>query len=342
MNEIKVIPECYRTSNVTPIELSRTEHTETSFAIKQVDNPKDKKKNLKGTLIIKKRSKNGPEFDEEEKFSRRSIKSNQMVEIQFDTSETYNLGKGLFDYYRLLGGKYTNPYSEVTYVEKDERIEHIRKLLQNKNDLYKAIEKIDISSLNIALNIENLRRIKLEMEANMNNDGEISFWQKFFTKNAWILAQLFHAPVMFYKNMRFVGGKGIDNHGGQYPDLVYKNDITDNIAIIEIKSPVKQLLGKDYRQTYSLSEELSGGVNQLLKQKQTLYRSYANLIAELDERFEANNIECILLIGTLGSLPREQRRVFDTYRNELRSVKIVCFDELLRRIDNQLALLEQP
>lgn len=341
MSEIKVTPESFRTSLVTPIELSKTKHTQTSFAIKQVDNPNDPRKNLKGTLTIKKRCKDGPQFDEDEKFSRRSIKSNELVEITFTTEETYKLGEGLFKYYRLLGGKYTNPYDEITYIEKDERIEHLRELLQNKEDLYEAIAKIDISTLNIALNIENLRRIKAEMESNMENDGEISFWQSFFTKNAWILAQLFHAPVMFYENMKYVGGKSISNHGGQYPDLVYKNDLTDNIAIIEIKSPVKPLLGKCYRQTYSLSDELSGGINQLLKQKQTLYHSYANLVVDLDKKFEANNIECILLIGSIKSLTREQQRIFDTYRNELRSVKIVCFDELLHRIDNQITLLEK-
>ena len=147
--------------------------------------------------------------------------------------------------------------------------------------------QIDLSALNVALNIENLRRVKEQMSQNMGNDGEADFWQAFFTQNAWILAQLFHSPVMFYDNQRYVGGKRMSNQGGQYTDFVYKNDITDNIAIIEIKSPMKPLLGRDYRQTYTLSDELGGGVNQLLGQRQTLYRSYANLLAESEERFRS-------------------------------------------------------
>lgn len=83
MNEVKVVPESYRTSVVTPIKLSTTERTETSFAVRQVDNHRNLKKNLKGTLIIKKRTKDGPAFDEPEKFSRRNIKSNEMVEISW-------------------------------------------------------------------------------------------------------------------------------------------------------------------------------------------------------------------------------------------------------------------
>ena len=202
MNEVTVTPESYKTSTVTPIKLSQTERTETTFAIKQVDNHGNLKKNLKGTLIIKKTVKGGPSFDEPDKFSRRSIKSGEMVEIAFDTEETYALGKGLFDYYRLLSGKTTNPYAEITYVEKDDRIDRIRRLLENKEDLYAAMAQMDLSTLNVALNIENLRRVKEEMAANMNNDGEAAFWQHFFAKNAWILAQLFHAPVMFFENRR--------------------------------------------------------------------------------------------------------------------------------------------
>ena len=341
MSEVKVTPESYRTSVVTPIILSSTDRTETSFAVRQVDNHNNIKRNLKGNLIIKKKTKAGPSFDKPEKFSRRDIQSNELVEIAFDTDETYNLAKGLFDYYRLLGGKMTNPYSETTYVEKDERIERIRQLLESKEGLYEAMAQIDLSALNVALNIENLRRVKEQMSQNMDNDGEADFWQTFFTQNAWILAQLFHSPVMFYDNQRYVGGKRMSNQGGQYTDFVYKNDITDNIAIIEIKSPMKPLLGREYRQTYTLSDELGGGINQLLGQKQTLYRSYANLLAESEYRFEANNIECILVIGNVGALNPVQRRAFDTYRNELRSIRIVGFDELLQRVENQLELLEQ-
>ena len=101
------------------------------------------------------------------------------------------------------------------------------------------------------------------------------------------------------------------------------------------------MLGREYRQTFTVSDELSGGINQLLLQKQTLYRSYTNLLAESEERFEANNIECILVIGNVGALDADRKKAFDTYRNEMRSIRIVGFDELLMRIENQLALLEQ-
>lgn len=57
--------------------------------------------------------------------------------------------------------------------------------------------------------------------------------------------------------------------------------------------------------------------------------------------FNVNNIECVLLIGNVSSLAAEEQEVFDTYRNELRSIRILGFDELLKRIENMLALFER-
>lgn len=342
--EITVTPESFRTSQISPIILSNTQHVQVSFEGKQVDNIQNLKKNIKGKFVIKKKNKNIDSFDAVEKFSRKDISSNELVEISLDTEETYNLAKGLLDYYRLLSGKTTNPFEEVTYVQKDDRVERLKELLGNKEDLLAAFAQIDIASVNTALNIENLRRAKRQMEQNMQNDNEASFWQGFFESNAWILAQLFHSPVMFFKGKRYLGGKGIDDHGGQYADFVYQNQITENISIIEIKSPVKTLVGKEYRQTWSISEEVSGGINQILKQKSELLSNYATLYAKSAKSgapFNANNIECVLIVGNVGELSPEQKEVFDTYRNELRSVRIIGFDELLKRIENLLKLFEQ-
>ena len=99
-----------------------------------------------------------------------------------------------------------------------------------------------------------------------------------------------------------------------------------------------------YRQTYGISNELSGGINQLLKQKAELLSNYSALYAKAAKSgvpFNANNIECILLIGNISSLTPEQQEVVDSYRNELRSVRVIGFDELLKRIDNLLRLFEQ-
>ena len=343
MKEIRATPTSYSTSNITPIILSESPRVQVSFEGLQVDNNKDLNKNIKGKIVIKKKNKEIASFSDTEKFSKKDIRSKEYVEIALDTEETYNLAKGLLDYYRLLSGKQTDPFREVTFVKQDKRIENIKRLFEDKEQLLQALSNVDISTVNTALNIENLRRIKNEMAANMDNDQEQAFWQPFFEKNAWILAQLFHAPVMLFEGKKYLGGKSIDNQGGQYADFLYQNEITENVSIVEIKSPVKTLTGKDYRQVCSISDELSGGINQLLKQKTELLNNYSTLFtkaAKAGNPFNANNIECVLIIGNIGNLTAEQKEIFDTYRNELRSVRIIGFDELLKRVENFLNLFE--
>lgn len=338
-HEIKAVPDSYYTSKLTPIVLSEGQHVQISFEGKQVDNHADRKKNIKGKLVIKKKAKS-EDYSDEEKFSKKDIKLHNYVEIELDTKETFELGKGIYNYYRLFSGKLTNPYEEVAFVEKDEQFEKIKSLFEGKEQIADILSKIDIQTLNSAINIENLKRVRNSMQKNMDNDGETEFWQPFFENNAWILSQMFHAPVMFFKNQRYVGGKGMDNHGGQYTDYILKNDITDNIAIIEIKTPVKAIIDKPYRQSYTFKPELGGAVNQLLLQKDTLEKNYFNLFADSEVPFRANNIEGFLIIGNVGELDKKEKEAFESYRNELRAIHIIGFDELLQKVNNLLALLE--
>lgn len=343
MSEITVTSESYRTSQISPIILSESEHVQITFDGRQVDNPHDLKKNIKGKIVIKRKNKDITSFSDIEKFSKKDISPKEYIEIALDTEETYNLALGLYRRYQLLSGKQTTPFSEVKYVEEDQRVDQLKALLDNNEELLEALSVIDTNALSAALNIKNLRKVKQQMLDNMENDQEAGFWQHFFEENAWILAQLFHSPVMFFQGKKYLGGKGIDDHGGQYADFLYRNAITDNVSIIEIKTPVKPLLGKAYRQTFNISEELGGGVNQLLLQKTELMRNYSALYtssAKDGTPFNANSVECILVIGTVESLAADQQEAFETFRNELRSVRIIGFDELLKRIDNLLSLFE--
>ena len=338
--QITATPASYYTSSLTPIILEEGKHVQVSFEGMQVDNRGNLKKNIRGKLVIKKNNKTISSFADTQKFSRKDISSNDLVEIDLNTDATYELGKGLFEYYRLFSGKLTNPYSEVTFVEKDEQFERIRQILENDQSLAAVMAQIDIKTLNAALNIENLRRVRDAMQENMDNDKERDFWQPFFEQNAWILSQLFHAPVMFFSGKRYVGGKNMSDKGGQYTDFVMKNDITDNVAIIEIKTPAKDIIDGEYRQTYQFSSELIGSVNQLLLQKDTLVKNYKMLVADEDVYYRATNVESILVFGTVGKLDKKQKDAFENYRNELRSVRIIGFDELLARVNNLLLLLE--
>ena len=343
MDKIYITPESSQTSKISPIILSESDHVQISFECTQVNNPHDRDKNIKGKLIIKKKNKDVSSFSEIEKFSKKDIRSHDLIEIALDTKETFNLAQGLKDYYTLLSGNNTDPLNEKVYVQRDEKIKMAEELLNDREELLRMLPNIDLSTLNSAIHIEGLKKIKRTMEKNMCNDQESDFWQPFFENNAWILAQLFHSPFIYFRNRHYLGGKGLDNHGGQLADFIFQNKITQNIAIIEIKSPQKRLIGAKYRQTFSLSEDLGGGINQILKQRTELARNYNSLFVKSQkdgEPFNANNVECILIIGNVSLLSADEKEAFDTFRNDLRSVHIIGFDELLGKISILLNLFE--
>lgn len=343
MKEIRITPESSKTSNITPITLSESARVQMTFECTQVDNIKDLSKNLKGKLVIKKKNKYIESFSDVSKFGKKDIGSNELVEIALNTEETFNLAQGLSEYYRLFSGTTTDPFREQVFVKRDEKIKMLEEIIADKDNLLNILDKIDLSTLNTAIHIESLKRVKAVMEENIQNDQETAFWQPFFEEHAWILSQLFHAPYILFNGRKYLGGKGIDDSGGQYADFVFQNELTSNIAIVEIKTPLKKLIGRQYRQTFSLSEELSGGINQLLKQRTELTKGYTNLFEKAvksGEVFNADNIECILVIGTIGNMSNEEKEAFDVYRNDLRTVRIITFDELLTRVDNMLTLFE--
>ena len=336
--EIRAMPSSFHTSELSPIEIEVGLRKQVCFNGLQVDNKQNLKKNIKGTLVIKRKTNIIEDFSMTEKFSLKDIKSNEYVEIDFDTEATYNLAKGLYEYYKLFGGKETNPFGSVSFVPKDNDYEKMKALLEDQEELFHILETVDTDSLNAAISINRLKKIRDEMRANLDNDGEMSFWQGFFEDNAWILAQIFHAPVMFFDNKKYIGGKRLNNTGGQITDYIYKNDLTDNVAIIEIKSPVKEIISKEYRQTFSFNRELIGAVNQLLKQRDTFNQNYHTLNSLDEEHFNACNIEAILVYGMINKLNSEQKDTFERFRNELRSITIITFDELLKKVENLISL----
>ena len=76
----------------------------------------------------------------------------------------------------------------------------------------------------------------------------------------YVLEQVFSWPVTIVNEKAYVGGKAVDNKGGGLVDFLVKNQLTNNVALIEIKTPGTELLSKnEYRNgVYNLSEELTG------------------------------------------------------------------------------------
>lgn len=160
-------------------------------------------------------------------------------------------------------------------------------------------------------------------------------WQKFFKKYSWIFGQLFSSPVMLFQDKAYVGGKGIEDSDGKIADFLYQNNLTMNVAIIEIKTHLTDLLrstpyrGKD---VFAESEDLSGAKAQVLNQRDNLQKEYYELSKKSSRPFETHNTSCVVLAGQVRSLKKQQVSSFELHRNNSKDIYIVTFDEVLERL----------
>jgi hypothetical protein len=159
-------------------------------------------------------------------------------------------------------------------------------------------------------------------------------WHEFFKKYPWIFTYLFATSVSYFDDQYYVGGQKGSGSGAQYADFIYKNQLTENNAIIEIKTHATKLLNKSpYRKgtnVYAPSFPLAGSINQVLSQKDTLLKEFNSIVGT---DFKSYEPKCVVVIGTLKSLSPEEKRSFEMFRNNLKGVEVVSFDELRQKVN---------
>lgn len=176
-----------------------------------------------------------------------------------------------------------------------------------------------------------------------NKEGE-EFWQQALRMRPFLLNQLLSAPVVIEEDKAYVGGKGISNTGGNVVDFLLKQQVVGNVVLLEIKTPSTELLRKTaYRDAiYAPSAELSGGITQLATYRQSLLNEYFRIREE--RPVHAFNPRCILLLGSaeLELAESGRRESFELFRNGLRDVDVVTYDELFARAYALRELLTSP
>lgn len=203
-----------------------------------------------------------------------------------------------------------------------------------------------LSRLGAASQVAQLESLLKRWRDNLDNADE-GWWQREFVDNSWVLPQVFGQPFVLLQGQAFMGGKRIDNTGGHVLDLAFRNALTDNVALVEIKTPITPLLGARMRAgIWAFSPELSGSVTQLLSYKDDLQKEYYERAGTTrragGEHFEVFNPRCVLLAGNLtceADGDGEKIRCIDLARNDFRSVEIVSYDELLMRLELLLRAL---
>jgi hypothetical protein len=202
------------------------------------------------------------------------------------------------------------------------------------NSLAKTKEIIDNKYIQTVLN-------EYKKLMSLRTDGEKleKQWQSFLQNNSWIFSSMLAQPVILYQREAYVGGKRVDNQNGKFNDFLIKNNLSDNISFLEIKTHKTSLVDKiAYRgkDVYSVSKELSACMVQVLNQRDNFQKEfYANKVKSSSiGNIETFNSKCIILIGSIKDLDESQKYSFELFRSNSRDVDILTYDELLTKIES--------
>lgn len=299
------------------------------------------------------------------------------LELSLNTGATFRLYKALDAHYRLHRDAGGVQSGSTTYVPLDHSVRSLLKMMRESpsetrmladgenfelvkelirlltqgttreqlGEIFSELEKGHLEDFTASLSLAQLEKAQREIESNLGNDNE-EFWQRLFTDYQWILSQVFSAPCTLLEGKAFVGGKALNNSGGNVCDFLYQNKLTNNVTLIEIKTPLTNLLGKLYRgrepenAIYALSKDMSGAVNQVLNYRDTLTKDYYTINGRSTTHFEALSPKCVVVIGKVAELDTSGKRsTFEHYRNNLSDVTVVTFDELLQRVNDLINVL---
>ena len=377
---IDVVSRSAMTADATPVVLSSTERFRFRFMPMLVDNQNNPEQSVRGKLLLERKSKNEKYFPTDsvapcEKVTRGSAKNGDWVEIELHSEETYNLFMGLKKLYDLSGCMNGIPFGSARFAQIDSSFSSFLEVIQNdpsaarmigepqnfelikillqlitqtssheslKNSL-SSLANENLQALTTSASLEGLKRVEALMRENLDN-GKEEFWQqKVFNENQWVLAQIFSCPCTIYAQKAFVGGKSLDNKGGNVCDFIYRNKMTQNVALIEIKTPCTEIVGKPYRETYSMSLDMSGAVNQVLNYRDELQKNFSTLTRDLEEAdtVRAFSPKCVVVIGKISTLNAKQQKAFELYRSSFNNLTIITFDELHQKICDLISVFKE-
>lgn len=160
-------------------------------------------------------------------------------------------------------------------------------------------------------------------------------WQKFFKKNLFALQQVFGMPTTLFRDEVTVGGRDFTGSGDKIVDFMFKNTLTNNIALVEIKLPGMPLLNpNEYRKgVYGPHKKLNDAITQALDQCYHLQSELPTLKSNARQYdLESYNIRCIVIAGRTPSNDDDKKKSLELFRNNLRSVTIVTYDEILESL----------
>jgi hypothetical protein len=336
-----------------------------------LDNPHDPEAAIDGAFLFQRKSPGGDWSDHNELPLSR-LRADDWVKIELKAAELLLLFQSLSSYYQLIDERGIE-YGTTEYIPAPQS-QALRALVRDDHDLQTTLADEEVATALLSglvrwlvnresavaaarldgvtieelqqfdalLGLARLQRFLRELDENATI-GDESVWQESLKRNGWAIAQVFAIPVMMLRSQVYVGGKRITNRGGNTADFLYQNDVTGNVMLVEIKTPLTPLLGPEYRNNvFPVSDDLSGGMTQLLHDRMSLAENYEALATEEMRSRRALSARGLLIAGTARSslTDHERRRSFELWRNNQREIDIVTFDELRNKVGLMVELLE--
>jgi hypothetical protein len=199
-----------------------------------------------------------------------------------------------------------------------------------------------LASLQKTVQIASLKTLIERFDTLLNRAKSVERdWQKLLLENPFLLSLVFGFPIVLVAEQANVGGMSLDGDGTRYADFLLKNEVTHSAALVELKRPSTILVTDgEYAGVRNIAGDLTRAVMQVLDQR---FRLLTNLPATLmnssGKRFEGWFVSCVVIAGRRPSTDAEAK-AFDIYRNSLKDVTILNFDELLARLVSLKTFLE--
>lgn len=337
-----------------------------------VENEQEPAASVKGALIYRKKNKSGT-WEDAPPTPLNKLKVGEEYRLELRSEELLSLFGELQDLYELRRD-HRIPRGEVKFVKARSTVqalslmtdEEIRAVVvgteslgasavarlirwgakaSNFELLFDRLEELEpdsLKDLNAAVGLATLQRALKEWAENRENGSE-EFWQGMLARQAFVLEQVFSLPMVVIHQKAYVGGKSVANSGGHIADFLVANQVTQEVGLVEIKTPATSLLGSEYRKgVYSPSNELAGAVQQVLVYRHSLLEEQRSLLRVSEMR--ACSPRCIVLIGharkQLGQ-DAQKRLALELFRSQLHDVQVIAFDEMFDRTRRLARLLEK-
>ena len=271
MKKIKLKSTSSTSAVTDDVLLRKTETTRLIFRPIVVDNIHDQDASVRGTLIFQ-RKRGNDNWEDYSELNLSNLKAEEWVRLNLKSKEILTLHQALTDLYSVyeIGGI---PSGESEFFQADAGMnallsaknEDFLTLLDQQSDnaldlisrfiswlsghddhvqIVERLEQLGVEDLQQINSLAGLSTLKSGYSIWTNNDdnSEEEFWQQSFSKYSFILSQVFSYPIVIVKGKAYVGGKSIENIGGNLVDFLAKNEVSKNAVLIEIKTHATKIL----------------------------------------------------------------------------------------------------